>query len=63
MRYLPLVVLLIGLPWAVLPFIGCSSLKVESSCVYERTVTTSYQCEPGGSLEHIRVAPGASPEP
>lgn len=41
---------------------GCSALKVEGGCTYERTIKTSYVCEPGGSLEHYRVAPGG-PEP
>lgn len=41
---------------------GCSAMKVEGDCSYERTVTTSYQCAPGSTLEHYRVSP-AGPEP
>lgn len=37
---------------------GCGMVKIESGCTYKREVTSSYQCEPGGSLEQWRVAPG-----
>lgn len=39
---------------------GCGAIKLEGECTYERTVTTSYQCAPGATIEHYRVAP---PEP
>lgn len=42
----------------LLALAGCSGLKVEGACVYERTITTSYYCEPGSTIEHNRVAPG-----
>jgi lipoate synthase len=50
------------LAFVVMAMTGCSSLKVEGACTYTRTVETSYQCEPGSTLEHTRVAPGSAPE-
>lgn len=42
---------------------GCSTFKIEGDCHYARTVTTSYTCEPGSSMEHKRLAPAGTPEP
>jgi hypothetical protein len=38
---------------------GCSGLKLDGGCHYERTVVTRYQCEPGSKVEHYRLAPTA----
>jgi hypothetical protein len=34
---------------------GCGSVKIEGECTVKRTVETSYQCQPGGKTEAIRV--------
>ena len=54
--------ILIGIAFVLMILGGCSGLKVEGGCTYERTVKTSYICQPDGQLEHYRVAPGG-PEP
>jgi hypothetical protein len=56
----------VALLWCVIVGLGllagCSGLKVEGGCTYQRTVTTSYVCPVDGHLQHFRLAPG-SPEP
>jgi hypothetical protein len=36
---------------------GCSGLKIDSGCSYVREVKLTYQCAPGGHLEHLRTMP------
>lgn len=38
---------------------ACSGLKVEGDCIHVREVKVTYQCEPGSTIEHYRVAPNA----
>jgi hypothetical protein len=42
-----------------LMLIACSGMKVEGECTYVREVKTSYHCETGSKLEHIRLSPTA----
>ena len=56
------VALLLAFVLALMLLAGCSGLKLDGSCVYERTVSTRYTCEPGSSMDHKRLAP-VGPEP
>lgn len=56
MRYLACYVL------GLILLAGCSSMKIDSACTYQRTVTTSYVCPVDGKVEHLRVAPGHAPD-
>jgi hypothetical protein len=36
---------------------GCTMTVIEGECTIMRETRTSYQCEPGGKLEHKRAVP------
>jgi hypothetical protein len=61
MNFDALAVAALALAFLVMVLAGCSRLKVEGECEYKRTITTTYQCQPGGNMEHNRLAPGGGP--
>jgi hypothetical protein len=50
-------VLVLVVAFVVMALTGCSQLKLEGGCEYERTITTKFTCPADGKAEQHRLAP------